>query len=152
MWEISCVVPSTYFEAIVPLQCALKCSTDIFTSELARSCADRANISPLSPFGTNGKKQALHLSSTRHLHRSPNQDRRGSGNIWPWASPHLLQKDGRSDLCFPRDTWQCWRLCKAQLHTKYFQKQTNPIKDPIQLHSPFSLLPCRPIPDLIYHR
>lgn len=36
-WEISCVVPSNYFEAIVPSQCASHCNADIFTFELARS-------------------------------------------------------------------------------------------------------------------
>lgn len=151
-WEISCVVPSNYFEAIVPSQCASHCNADIFTFELARSCTDWARISPLCPSGINGKKQDLHLSSTRHLHRSPSQDRCGSGNIWPWASLHLLHKDGRSDLCFPRDPWQSARLCKAQLHTECFQKHTNPITEPIQLHSPFSLFPCRANPDLIYRR
>lgn len=81
VWEISCAVPSTFFEAIVPLHRASNCSSGIVTFELANTAQ---NFS-LCPFGITGKKQDLHLCSTRHLHSSPSQDRCGSGNIWPWA-------------------------------------------------------------------
>lgn len=147
VWEISCAVPSTYFEAILPLQCASNFSTDIFAFELARSWA---RISPLCPFGIHGKKQDLHLSSTRHLHRSPT-------GVGVGTSDHGLfspaPEGWKEWLVLPQRHLAVLQGSARLSHTQRASRnRTSPVTEPTQLHSPFSLLPCRPNPNFIYLR